>query len=74
MQKMKISYDKDVDAMYIELSSKKIIESEEIEEDVIADYDEDNNIAGIEILKCLTKNTNNIIPALKELEEALAAV
>ncbi|HLC16075.1 MAG TPA: DUF2283 domain-containing protein [Thermodesulfovibrionia bacterium] len=69
---MKISYDKDVDALYIEISSKKIVESEEIEEDVIADYDENNNIVGIEILHCLTKNRSTIMPVVKELEGALA--
>ena len=41
---MRIMYDKDVDALYIEISGKKAIESDEVEKDVIVDYDENDNM------------------------------
>ncbi|KKO19209.1 MAG: hypothetical protein BROFUL_02087 [Candidatus Brocadia fulgida] len=67
--KMKITYDKDVDALYIEISRKKAIESDEVEKDVIVDYDENDNIVGIEVLNCVKKNKDKILPALKEIEK-----
>lgn len=69
---MRITYDKDVDALYIEISSKKAVESEEVEKDIIFDYDENNDIVGIEVLNCIKENKNNILPALKEIEKVLA--
>ena len=50
---MKITYDRDVDALYIEISTRNTVESEEIEKDIIFDYDENENIIGIEILNCI---------------------
>lgn len=47
---MKIRYDEKLDAMYILLSDRKPIESEEIKKNIIVDYDEKNNIIAIEIL------------------------
>lgn len=69
---MRITYDKDVDALYIEISDKKAVESEEVEKDIIIDYDESNNIVGIEILNCIKKNKDNILPAIEEIEKVLA--
>jgi uncharacterized protein YuzE len=47
---MKIRYSPDVDAIYITLKEADVSESDEISNDVIADYDENGNIVGIEIL------------------------
>lgn len=48
---MQINYDKDVDVLTIDFSDKKPIESEHlIDEGIIIDYDENDNIVGIEIL------------------------
>jgi uncharacterized protein YuzE len=69
---MKITYDKDVDALYIEISNKKTVESEEVEKDIVFDYDEDNNIVGIEVLNCIKENKDTILPAIKEIEKVLA--
>ncbi|MDJ0660310.1 MAG: DUF2283 domain-containing protein [Crocosphaera sp.] len=52
----KITYDPDADAAYILLRDSKIIDSETIEEGVICDYDENEQIVGIEILS-VTKRT-----------------
>ncbi len=48
---MQIKYDKDTDILVIKLTDKKPVESEHlIEQGVIIDYDENNNIIGLEIL------------------------
>ncbi len=47
---MRIQYSPDVDALYIYLRDADIVESDEISKDIIADYDKDGNVVGIEIL------------------------
>lgn len=47
---MRIRYSPDVDALYIYLRDTDIVESDEISKDIIADYDKDGNVVGIEIL------------------------
>ena len=47
---MKITYEKDTDILYMELSDKKIVDSDEVSEGVIVDYDKDRNIVGVEFL------------------------
>jgi uncharacterized protein YuzE len=46
---MKINYYPDTDSLYIDLSSKTSIESIEISEGIVLDYDEHNNLVGIDI-------------------------
>ena len=47
---MKIRVDKDNDALYFRLDESRIIESEEVQPGVILDYDENNQVVGIEFL------------------------
>ncbi|MCD6449257.1 MAG: DUF2283 domain-containing protein [Thermotogaceae bacterium] len=47
---MKITYFKDVDAIYIEFLSDMVANSDAISEDVIVDCNEHGKIVGIEIL------------------------
>lgn len=46
---MKLSYFKDTDTLYIELAKRTSSESEEVSPGVVLDYDENNNVIGIEI-------------------------
>ncbi len=46
---MKINYYPDTDSLYIDLLNKASVDSEEISEGIVADYDEDGNIVGIDI-------------------------
>jgi len=46
---MKLNYYKDTDSLSIDLSSKTSVETREISEGVIIDYDSDGNIVGIDI-------------------------
>ncbi|MFP4037031.1 MAG: DUF2283 domain-containing protein [Desulfobacteraceae bacterium] len=46
---MKLNYYRDTDSLYIDLSSKPSVESREISEGIVLDYDADGNITGIDI-------------------------
>ena len=46
---MEINYYPETDSMYIDLSSKTSIESKEISEGIILDYDKDGKLVGIDI-------------------------
>ena len=59
---MKIKYDKATDNIYFILSDKPVVESEEIEKDVIVDYDENDRIVAIEILKFSEKEETIDLP------------
>jgi uncharacterized protein YuzE len=48
---MKVTVDKEADALYMRLSDTRIHDSEEVKPGVILDYDEQNNLIGIEILR-----------------------
>lgn len=52
---MRIRVDKETDTLYFRLDENKIIESEEIQPGVILDYDDNNNVIGIEFLDISTR-------------------
>ncbi|MHB0872376.1 MAG: DUF2283 domain-containing protein [Acidithiobacillus ferrooxidans] len=47
---MLVRVDREADAVYLELTSAPIEESEEVADGVVLDYDKDGNLVGIEIL------------------------
>lgn len=52
---MKLHYDKKADALYIRLNDRRYVESDEISDGVIFDYDKQGKIIGIEILEASQK-------------------
>ena len=48
---MKIKVDKENDSLYFRLDESRIIESEEIQPGIILDYDENNEVVGVEFLR-----------------------
>ena len=46
---MKLNYYPETDSLYIDLSEKTSIESKEISEGVVLDYDAEGNLVGIDI-------------------------
>jgi uncharacterized protein YuzE len=66
---MKLNYYADTDSLYIDLSERPSVESREITEGVVLDYDAEGNLVGIDIdnasqkvdLKNLTLNN---LPAI----------
>lgn len=47
---MRLHVDRDADALYLRLDDSKIIESDEVAPGVILDYNEQNEVVGIEML------------------------
>jgi uncharacterized protein YuzE len=47
---MNLKVDEKADALYLRLDDSKIIESEEVLQDVILDFNADNQVVGVEIL------------------------
>ena len=47
---MKLHVDQEADALYLRLDDTKIVESEEVAPGVILDFNEDNQMVGIEVL------------------------
>ena len=46
---MKINYYPETDSLYIDLSEKSSVESREISEGIVLDYDDAGNLVGIDI-------------------------
>jgi len=46
---MKLNYYPDTDSLYIDLSEKTSVESREISEGVVLDYDAEGNLVGIDV-------------------------
>ena len=52
---MKLSYYSETDSLYIDLSPKPSVDSREVTEGVVLDYDDEGNLTGIDIDKASTK-------------------
>lgn len=52
---MKINYYPETDSLYIDLSHKTSVESREVSEGVVLDYDESGNLVGLDIDHASTK-------------------
>lgn len=62
---MKLYYDEKVDALYIRLDNSDIIDSEEIKEGIVLDYNQNDEVVGLEILN-ISKRVS--IPELKRVQ------
>ena len=48
---MKLHVDKEADALYLRLDNSHIVESEEVSPGVVLDYNESNEVVGVEMLR-----------------------
>ncbi|MEK6871837.1 MAG: DUF2283 domain-containing protein [Nanoarchaeota archaeon] len=62
---MKITYDKDADAIYLEFQDGDFKKNKKIDNDTIIDLDEKGNILGIEILNVSKKMPKNFVPHIQ---------
>ena len=53
---MKLHIDKEADALYLRLDDSKIIESEEVSPGVVLDFNEHNQVVGVEMLYILRRS------------------
>ena len=56
---MKLHIDQEADALYLRLDDSAIVESEEVAPGVVLDYNEANQVVGIEMLD-LSKRSPNL--------------
>jgi uncharacterized protein YuzE len=48
---MKLTIDREADALYLRLDDTAILESEEVKPGIILDFDKDGRVIGVEILE-----------------------
>jgi uncharacterized protein YuzE len=63
---MKLHFDKEADALYLRLDNSRILESEEVAPGVVLDFNERNEVVGIEML-AVSKRTSGGAPGVVEL-------
>ena len=66
---MKLHVDKKADALYLRLDDSVIVESEEVSPGVVLDYNESNEVVGVEMLY-LSKRSSNLNLSALEFESA----
>lgn len=64
---MRLHVDKEADALYLRLDDSKIIESEEVASGVVLDFNERNEVVGVEMLH-LSKRTTKLNTGALEFE------
>ena len=62
---MKLHVDKEADALYLRLDASLIIESEEVSPGVVLDYNELNEVVGVEILHLSQRSTELNLSSLE---------
>jgi uncharacterized protein YuzE len=64
---MRLHVDKEADALYLRLDDSKIIESEEVSPGVVLDFNERNEVVGVEMLH-LSKRSSTMKTTALEFE------
>ena len=62
---MKLRVDKEADALYLRLDDSRIIESEEVSSGVVLDYNEANEVVGVEVLYLSTRSSDLDLSSLQ---------
>ncbi len=66
---MKLNVDKEADALYLRLDDSPIVESEEVSPGVVLDYNESNEVVGVEMLH-LSKRSSTLNLSVLQFETA----
>ncbi len=71
---MKISYDKATDSLYIHLADRPSVDSDEVDDDVVLDFDKDDAPVGIDVQHASQRANIRSLSVLKlPLDELQAA-
>ena len=62
---MKLNVDKEADALYLRLDDSPIVESEEVSPGVALDYNEANEVVGVEMLNLSKRSSTLNLSALQ---------
>ena len=66
-QDVRIRYDATVDALYLELDDSAVAESEELKPGIVVDFNEKNEVVGIEVLDLKRRLSRDDLEQLKVL-------
>ena len=66
---MKLNVDREADALYLRLDDSPIVESEEVSPGVVLDYNESNEVVGVEMLH-LSKRSSTLDLSVLQFETA----
>ena len=55
---MKLTVDKESDALYFQIDESTIVESEEVSPGIVLDYNEANEVVGIEMLRLSQRSSS----------------
>lgn len=62
---MRIRVDQENDTLYFRLDESRIIESEEVQPGVIFDYDENNQVVGVEFLRISSRASKEELSSIQ---------
>ena len=62
---MKLHVDREADALYLRLDESAIVESQEVSPGVVLDYNESNEVVGVEMLHLSRRSTDLRLSALE---------
>ncbi len=62
---MKLKVDQKADALYLRIDDSKIIESEEVSPGIVLDFNEQNDVVGVEILNLSKRSTTLDLKSLQ---------
>ena len=62
---MKLNVDKEAEALYLRLDDSPIVESEEVSPGVVLDYNESDEVVGVEMLHLSKRSSNLNLSALQ---------
>ena len=62
---MKLNVGREADALYLRLDDSLIVESEEVSQGVVLDYNESNEVVGVEMLHLSRRSSNLNLSALQ---------
>lgn len=62
---MKLHVDRDADALYLRLDESVIVESQEVSPGVVLDYNESNEVVGVEMLHLSRRSPELKLSALE---------
>ena len=62
---MKLNVDKEADALYLRLDDSPIVDSEEVSPGIVLDYNESNQVVGVEMLHLSKRSSNLNLSALR---------
>lgn len=62
---MRLQVDKEAGALYLRLDDSVIVESEEVSPGVVLDYNETNEVVGVEMLRLSKRSTTLNLSALQ---------